>query len=128
MFYIDEKKEIITTSDTPQEGYLQVFEKHDLIEFQGVFEEAEDYWNKITREYVDINGDGGSCVLGAGISILFITKKTPALRGLSSKKVISQPRCCQGSINWEGDRLEKVKAFLSARGVMNVHYNYGWLD
>jgi hypothetical protein len=107
---------------------VQVLEAVDLAEFIQAFTDAQILWNQVTAEYVKENGDGGTCVLGAGIEIAYIPKQNKSLRGLKALKVCHQPHCCQGSINWEGERLEQVMELLRRRGIKNPKYNPGWMD
>ena len=128
MFYVKEQENGFDFSDTPKDDYVQVLEKNDMQVLEPLFKEASDLWYSLTKDYVAVNGDGGSCVIGAGIEVPYIDKKTPKLKGLKAVKVISQPRCCLGSINWEGERLQAVKDFLISKNIINTRYNSGWMD
>ena len=128
MFYTKECTNGFEFSDTPQEDFVQVFEKDDLHKLNSVINEASNLWEKLTKEYIDQNGDQGSCVIGAGIEVLVIPQRTPKLKKLKAVKIIDQPRCAQGSICWEGQRLKDVQAFLKENGIVNSKYNAGWMD
>ncbi len=129
MFYVkDLNNKEFDFSDTPKPDYVQVIERKDLEVLKPVIEKAQELWETLTRDYIRVHGDGGSCVIGAGIEILFIEKKTPKLRKLKEIKILHQPNCCQGSINWEGERLEVVQLYLKNNGIENTRYNSGWMD
>lgn len=128
MFFAKNENETILLSDVYKTDYVQVFEDKDMGKIREISKEIEKFWNKITSEYVIKNGDGGTCVLGAGIEILHIPKKTKKLRKLKRKLIINQPTCCQGSLNWEGERLARVIALLKEQGILNPRYNQGFMD
>lgn len=130
MFYftVDNEYNLII-SDKKEDGYIQVFEEKDLPKIQKIIKEAETLWNNLTKEYLKKEkGDWGTCVLGAGIQIPYIPKETKKLKKLTHLQIINQPNCCQGSVNWEGERLKAVLNFLKNNGIENAKYNAGYMD
>jgi hypothetical protein len=107
---------------------VQIFENDDLEKLAPTIERAHFLWEKLTSDYVKENGDQGTCVLGAGIEVLYIAKRTPKLKKLTTKMIIRQPRCSQGATCWEAERLQRVLDYLTENGIENARYNPGRMD
>lgn len=129
MFYVNtDDKDNLVFSNEPKPDFAQVLEAVDMVKHFETFRAVERIWEAATREHVKEHGDGGTCVIGAGIEVLYIPQKTKKLKGLKSFKIASQPSCCQGSINWEGERLQKALDYLTREGITSARYSPGWMD
>ena len=86
---------------------------------------AKTLWRDRCQEYLDKNGDQGTCVLGAGISVHYLG---PRCRRPSSKMIIEACEVCraQGSLVWEKS-VDEVLAYLKSKGI-EAWYSPGFMD
>lgn len=94
-------------------------------DFKRVTAAARELWSKRCKEHYEKNGDVGSCVLGAGITVDYMPPRhrTPVRKMIISQHDVAR---AQGSINWESSQKEIVKYFED-RG-FPVHFAWGNLD
>lgn len=100
-----------------------VYDKKDLSEKADIISEAKAMWDAKTKEYVEKNGDMGSCVVGAGIVIHYLG---PRCRKPVIENIILSPACAQGSLSWESS-VKEVLLFLKNNGI-EATYEHGWMD
>lgn len=87
---------------------------------------ARDMWAAAIKEQLEKEGDTGTCVLGASISISYLP---PKARNRVDRELISVHQVCsaQGSITWERS-VDQVIAYLKGAGIPSAYYNCGRMD
>lgn len=81
-------------------------------------------WTQRCAVYMEMNGDRGSCVLGAGIAVNYIPRRCRTPR---NHIIIPVPHTAgQGSLTWEC-AVEEVLRFLDERGI-EAFYEPGHMD
>lgn len=83
---------------------------------------AASRWATSAAEYVAKHGDQGTCVLGAGIGVMFLAKR----KRVAEELVLIPAPGGQGSLTWEAS-VEEVLGVLRSRGV-DAFYMPGWMD
>jgi hypothetical protein len=86
---------------------------------------AKDLWRVQCQEYLDKNGDQGTCVLGAGIYVYHLA---PNCRTPRPKTIIEVYEVCraQGSLVWE-DSVKEILEYLRQSGI-DARYAAGNMD
>ena len=110
----------------PGAGYqITAYQDADLVKFQNAIDCAKTLWRDRCQAYLDKNGDQGTCVLGAGITIEYLP---PRCRTPCANTIIEASEICaaQGSLVWE-DSIKEVLSYLEGRGV-EARYNPGRMD
>lgn len=104
---------------------VNAYQKQDLMKgaIQSVIKMARNLWNTRTQEYVKENGDIGTCVLGAGITVWYIP---PRCRRPRELMIIPSPACAQGSVCWEHSK-DEVMEYLKKYGI-ETNYEWGRMD
>jgi hypothetical protein len=104
-----------------------IYRDEDLAkqDFKIIIADALILWQNKCAEYYKINGDVGSCVLGAGFAVLYLgpRKKKPVKRIIIDAFDATR---AQGSCTWESSK-PTVEAFLKDRGI-DCTYEWGNLD
>lgn len=93
-------------------------------EFKAAVKEASDLWYQRCKEYVEKNGDVGSCVLGSGIALEF---KGKGKRKVETLVIITPQSPAQGSCTWESS-VQEIIDLLATKGIVDCWYTPGRLD
>jgi hypothetical protein len=104
---------------------VTAYNAEDLNTKNEIINRAISIWHDKCKEFEIVNGDMGTCVLGAGIEVYFLY---PRCRKPKQFMIISasQVTGCQGSIVWEKS-VEEVVKFLKENGI-EAQYNCGYMD
>lgn len=102
---------------------VTVYNDKDLEISAATIHNANLLWKCKTREYIEKNGDMGSCVLGAGIDVYHLPKRARKPKTIT---IINAPSMAQGSICWEHS-VKDIIQYLKDNGI-EAHYNCGWMD
>lgn len=102
---------------------VRAYQDKDLDKLQPLFQHAAELWLTKQIEYATERGDVGTCVLGAGIQVLYMA---PRKRKATYKVIIPAPGYRQGACTWEASKNE-ILELLSKFGV-EASYNPGFMD
>lgn len=103
--------EVIAYTDKDLEGYFNIIRNAKLL------------WLYRVEDYIKRNGDLGTCVCGAGISVYYLPKRA---RNPQKLMIINSPSIAQGSMSWE-DSVGVVIKYLKDNGI-EAHYSCGSMD
>jgi hypothetical protein len=103
---------------------VSVYQDSDLLG-NPFIECAKTMWRDRCQAYLDKNGDQGSCVLGAGITVEYLG---PHCRTPKRRMIIPVWEVCraQGSLVWE-DSEKEILEYLRDHGI-DAHYAAGNMD
>jgi hypothetical protein len=105
---------------------MHIYKQQDMTDqFKETIFRAKKMWMAICKENFEKDGDKGSCVLGAGITIMLLLPKCrkPRRTMIIASNEVAQ---CQGSANWEKGN-QQVLSFLSKNGI-EAAYECGNMD
>lgn len=101
---------------------ITAYNDKDLESFEKIILQAAELWRNRCNEYLEKNGDLGTCVLGAGFEVHYLA---PRCRKPQYKSILSASTAsnCQGASVWESSK-DEIMAFFKANGI-EVHYDCG---
>jgi hypothetical protein len=104
---------------------MKTYDQKSLDLYSNQIEEAKNMWRLRCEEYFDKHGDVGTCVLGAGIAVHFLSdvKKISKVLIIISQHDVSH---AQGSVVWE-DGVGEVVYYLNKLG-LDCYYFAGRMD
>ena len=93
--------------------------------FKEIIADATEIWRNSCKLNFALEGDRGSCVLGAGIYVMATAPRQRKARKHFIIEAIDVAQA-QGSLNWERGK-DSVLNYLRERGI-NARYDWGFSD
>lgn len=104
---------------------IECYQDADLKDpnFLDICKKAKQLWVQRCNEYINKNGEAGTCVVGAGFAVWYLP---PRARKPQQKMVIVPPKNLQRSITWESSK-DEIMGFFKENAI-EVEYKMGAMD